>query len=191
MNGNLLPLRFSDYAEDYIEPQIDDEDQVRLVNLTPHIIRLVLDQDGEQYPLQIDIPPTGQVARREHLRVVEERITIDSSRGPQQVSIFRNVYLDIVDLPPQLPGVKYIVSQIAATGLDRDDLLVVEDVLKDEFGRPSGCRAFAKPREALKIEQEEVDVIRDMLDEEIPIDLQYSEYHIPRSIYLTNRPDSP
>jgi len=101
----------------------------RLINLTPHPVRVVL-PDGE-----IVLPPSGQVARLgEEVRpagmlngipVVEKRLT-----G--------------LDLPPVQPGVFYVVSLAVAQVARREDLLVPDDLVRDERGQVVGCRRLAR-----------------------------------------------
>ena len=175
--SNLLPLRFSDYAEEYIEPDIDEVGRIRLVNLTPHIVRIILEGDDPNDSVRVDIPPAMPPATRRRMKALHEKITIDTSKGPREVPVYRNIYMDILNLPDPVEGVRYIVSQIAATGLERDDILVVEDLVRDEIGRPEACRSFAKPREALAVSQGEVDELGEQPGDDVIIDHKHSEFY--------------
>ena len=101
--------------------------KIKLINLTPHPIRVV--GWGE-------IPPSGFVARLEEeiketgmsingIPVVEKRITR-------------------LHLPPSQPGVFYIVSLAVAQVAQRKDLLVPDDLVRDEKGQVVGCRRLAR-----------------------------------------------
>ena len=46
-------------------------------------------------------------------------------------------------LPEPVVGVKYIVSQMTGKGLPREDLLVVDEIVRDFDRKTIGCRSFA------------------------------------------------
>lgn len=104
---------------------------MKIVNLTPHDIH-VLRSSGP-----ITILSNGTSAR-----VQAERIEIDQVNG---IPIFNTTYKSIQALPEPLPDTVYIVSAIVAQAAkDRDDLLVPDDLVRDEVGRIVGCRSFSK-----------------------------------------------
>ena len=102
-------------------------------NHTPHTINIHT-PDGAI----VTIAPQGSpVPRVETIAVDEAPIgaipTVVSRLGP------------VSNLPPATPGVYLVVSQIVASACpDRDDLLYPYDLVRDDKGRPIGCRALSR-----------------------------------------------
>lgn len=107
---------------------------MRLVNLTPHPVVLIAD-DGMAI-----IQPSGVIARcavqREHVGAIK----VDGIVVP----IHRTFYGAVEGLPAPEPGTLYIVSALVAQASDRDDVVVPDDVVRDEQGRIVGAKALAK-----------------------------------------------
>lgn len=97
------------------------------VNLTPHLINL----QGRIYPSQ-------GVARCDVTSYLES--TIDG------IPVNRKQYGQVQGLPEPQGGVYYMVSTIVATALHgtRDDLLVPDELVRDESGNIIGCNALAR-----------------------------------------------
>lgn len=90
---------------------------MRLVNLTPHIVRI---NTGVS---TIDIEPTIPAARVSVRHEKSCEIIVNGSGAT--VPIYRTVYGDVVGLPMEAEDTAYIVSQMVAQALpDRLDLLV-------------------------------------------------------------------
>lgn len=106
----------------------------RLVNLTPHAVR-VLDDHGA---VIADIPPTAPPARRaEHLRL--EGLLDDT------IPLARLTFGPVENLPEPADGTWYIVSRPVADACpERDDLLVPARLVRDQHGNPTGCLALAR-----------------------------------------------
>ena len=109
----------------------------KLVNLTPHPVVLIRDGGA------IEIPPSGVVPR---LREIVE----DTGDTVEGVPIVRKGYGEIQGLPDPEPDTYYIVSALVAQaararGLGRDDLLIPDDLVRDEQGRVIGARRLARP----------------------------------------------
>lgn len=103
----------------------------RVENLTPHTVNVI--RPGGP---TTEIPPAGPVPRVETHTVGGPQIA-----GVPTVTSWLG---QVCDLPDQRPGVYLIVSQIVASACrDRDDLLYPYDLVRDEQGRPIGCRALA------------------------------------------------
>lgn len=109
---------------------------VRLVNLTPHNITVV----GDSGETILTIPSAGVVARCSTKR---ERVAT-LGVGNFNVPIHWTTFGEVVDLPEPQDGTVYIVSRVVAEARrDRDDLLVPDDLVRDEEGRIVGCRGFS------------------------------------------------
>lgn len=109
-----------------------DLPQVRIINLTPHTVTVLRENEGP-----IEYPPSGMVAR-----CATKRRVIGSLNG---IPINRTEFGEVYGLPEPAPGVYYIVSALVAQALpQRNDLLIPDDVVRDEAGRIVGCRAFAR-----------------------------------------------
>ena len=103
------------------------------VNLTPHEIRVI---GAGPNGADVIIPTSGTVARCESKRTV-----MSSVNG---IPVNRTVMGEVQGLPAPIEGVVYIVSKIVAEAVpERDDVLIVDDTVRDESGRIVGCRAFA------------------------------------------------
>lgn len=110
----------------------------RLVNLTPHPVRVLL-ADGAVAA----IPPSGPPARC----AVSRRVVGWVQWEGHPVPVHETLFGAVEDLPPEQPGTLLIVSlAVTRAALDRDDLLVPDDVVRNEDGSVAGCRAFSRPR---------------------------------------------
>ncbi|MCE7081139.1 hypothetical protein [Streptomyces sp. ST2-7A] len=125
-----------------------------IINLTPHPIT-VLDHDGS---LIREIPPSGQVAR-----LTAERQDAGDLAG---IPLGITTYGDNAEMPEPREGVRYVVSLVTAlalAGSDRDDLLVVDQEVRDGTGRIIGCRGLAVPR-ARPARHAELEEIREVYE---------------------------
>ena len=105
-----------------------------LINLTPHEINLVTEKGT------VSIPPSGAVARC----AVSRELVSNYGIGETYVPINRTIIGEVTDLPEPSPNIYYIVSSIVAQAARRDDLLVVDDTVRDGQGRIVGAKALAK-----------------------------------------------
>jgi hypothetical protein len=115
---------------------------VRLVNLTPHPITIVV---GEQ---KIQVPPSGQVARVAQQYRDLGGISFEGTPIP----VVATTYGAIDGLPPEEPGVFYITSALvaqAAWAAGRLDVLAPDTgagAVRDSEGRIVGVtRLLASP----------------------------------------------
>lgn len=112
---------------------------VKIVNLTPHDIHLRDSWDTEPW---LTIPASGQVARCSEQRQAVSAITTDSGA---KIPVNRVSLGDVAGLPDPQPGVAYIVSRLVAEACrGRDDIFVVDDLVRDPQGRVIGARALAR-----------------------------------------------
>jgi hypothetical protein len=115
---------------------------VKLVNLTPHPIRVVV---GEK---EVVLPPSGQVARVG--QTYRDLGHVDT--GEALVPVVASVYGDIIGLPDGEPGTLYVASAMvaqAAWAMGRLDVLAPDTgagAVRDEQGRIVGVtRLLASP----------------------------------------------
>ena len=107
-----------------------------LVNLTPHVLNLVTGSGT------VTVPPSGTVARVAVTRKPAGTVTVDGV----QVPLYRTTYGAVEGLPDPAPDTLYVVSAVvAAAARDRDDLVVPDDLVRDEQGRVVGARGLAFP----------------------------------------------
>ena len=103
-----------------------------IINLTPHAIVMV-NAAGE---VTLSIEPEQTPAR-----CAVEREVAFSVDG---FDVNRSVFGEIVGLPPVQAGTWYVVSRIVAgAAAGRTDLLVPDEIVRDEEGRIVGCKSFA------------------------------------------------
>ena len=113
----------------------------KLVNLTPHSITFVLSDR------QITIGPSGTVARCSvEKNPCGEIVLYDGAKVLTEIPLNQNQYGEVTGLPHPEPDTYYIVSLIVAQALrgKRDDVLVVDDTVRDSEGRIIGARALAR-----------------------------------------------
>jgi hypothetical protein len=98
------------------------------VNLTPHAINEVT--SGRTFE------PSGEVAR-----VATE---MKDAGGVDGIPFFRAVYGEVEGLPaPKYDGTVYIVSGMVLAAIsDRTDCVAPGELVRDENGKPVGCRGF-------------------------------------------------
>lgn len=119
--------------------RLEGEDSApELINLTPHVVRLVGDE------AQVELPPAGPPAR-----VVLQPDRVDGAIrvGPLVVPLKRTAASPLVTgVPDRRPGVLFIVARAVAEALpERDDLVYPHDTVRDERGVVVGCRSLARP----------------------------------------------
>jgi len=109
---------------------------MRLINLTPHAIN-VLCADGSAAV----IPSTAPPARCEESRADFGTMTDDAGRVIRIIELRRG---QVYDLPPVAPHTRYIVSALVALAKpNRNDLLVVDEIVRNGNRQVIGCRALA------------------------------------------------
>lgn len=110
---------------------------MKIVNLTPHALNLM--PAGPDGPV-VTIPPSGQVARCAVTRVQVDTITVDGVTVP----INKTQFGAVSDLPDPQPSTVYVVSALVAQAVpDRQDVLIVDDAVRDDQGRIIGAKALA------------------------------------------------
>ena len=138
-----------------------------LVNCTPHDINIKMsDEDGF-----FTIAPSGVVARCK----TEYNTVAQVVAGGDTFNIRERYFNEPQDLPDPKEGTLYIVSRIVAEAMSgvRNDLLMVDDVIRDENGRPIGCEAFARwPNELSEADK----LLRMVLDNADEADLDDEVY---------------
>lgn len=110
--------------------------EAKLINLTPHTISILTDSDMGT----IDIHPWTAPARCEMVR--EEVCSL--RYGGAEIPVNRVSHGAITGLPEPEKGVWYIVSGLVAQAARRDDVLSVDDLVRDDKGRVIGARALAR-----------------------------------------------
>mgnify|MGYP001398705579 FL=1 len=109
---------------------------MKIINLTPHALNVLTDSGT------VTIPPSGTVARVTVTRESAGTVTVDGV----QVPLYRTTYGAVEGLPAPAPDTLYVVSSlVAAAARDRRDLVVPDDLVRDEQGRVIGARGLAFP----------------------------------------------
>lgn len=103
----------------------------KIVNTTPHDIKLILDNREVVYPKSSN-----------PIRLEEESKLVDIL--DVDIPIYSKIYKS-ADLPPEQSSVYYIVSLIVAQSFpERRDFLIVNDTIRNDKGQIIGCRSFAR-----------------------------------------------
>ena len=110
---------------------------MKLINLTPHSIVIVLEDDDGVQTL-VPIPPSGEVAR---IATETEEVTPIYLDDGTIIPVKRTSYTGIAGLPPQQPQVGYIVSRIVCDKVraERYDVFAPGDLVRNAEGQPVGC----------------------------------------------------
>ena len=116
-----------------------------LCNLTPHEVNLVC---GDASTLTIG--PSGYCPRVVMPEVTERPTRIVTEQGDKATVLVADATSGWMRLDPPLPapapGVRLVVSRlVAAAAPDREDLLVPDKLVRDQFGRVTGCERLAVP----------------------------------------------
>ena len=103
---------------------------IRFVNLTPHTLNI----HGEDEV--ITLAPTGEVAR-----VATVNVSGDAIRG---IPTVRTTLGHVTGLPDLMHGTVLIVSGMVASAAPREDVMSPGDLVRDENGRPVGCKGLRR-----------------------------------------------
>jgi hypothetical protein len=107
---------------------------LNIVNLTPHALNLM-----PEGPV-VTIPPSGLVARCAVDRVQVDTVAVDGITVPVNQTRFG----EVSDLPDPQPDTIFVVSALTAQAVpERQDVFIVDDVVRDDQGRIIGARALA------------------------------------------------
>lgn len=110
----------------------------QIKNLTPHVVTVI---SGDQ---KANIQPEETPARVDIVENVE--ISTVAVGGIEVPIVATGTGAEIAGLPDEEDGVTLIVSSLvykAAGG--REDLVIPHQTVRDNDGRPIGCRSFARP----------------------------------------------
>lgn len=108
---------------------------MKIMNLTPHTINLI---SGDK---NVPIEPSGTIARVSVSRQQVATVDVDGVTFP----INKNLFGEITDLPDSIDGTIFIVSAIVANACkERNDLVIVDEAVRNEAGQIIGAKALAK-----------------------------------------------
>ena len=100
---------------------------MNFINLTPHRINEV--ETGRSFE------PSGEVAR--------VAVTMEPAGDIDNVPVFHASYGEVENLPGPAEGTTYIVSGLVLAAIDgRTDVVAPGDLVRDDAGKPVGCRGF-------------------------------------------------
>lgn len=116
----------------------DEKAVLEVLNLTPHVVRLVGDD------ATVELAPAGPPAR---VVLRPDRADGVVRVGPLLVPLKRTAASEVVTgVPDPRPGVLLIVARPVAEALPhRDDLVYPHDTVRDADGVIVGCRSLARP----------------------------------------------
>lgn len=110
---------------------IEHNGAVTIRNFTPHQVTLILPDE------ELHFPSEG-VAR------VEASTQIAFRLG--KIPLTSTVFGEVTGLPPETDSTWLIVSRVVASALpNRSDLLVPNELVRDDQGRVIGCRSLEVP----------------------------------------------
>jgi len=116
-----------------------------IINLTPHAIHVHIGTPDTGIAIAT-IPSDGE-ARCEEIIIDESILAWDQfgdSGMRQNIPLRIKGYGKVIGLPEPRDGVLYCVSTLVAQQVVRDDLVTVDQVVRDDQGRIIGCRGFAR-----------------------------------------------
>ena len=101
-----------------------------IINLTPH--KLNIQDLGGDF---IIVEPSGTIAR---VAVsLEETRVLDPG-----VQVYSATYGEVENLPEPKPNVNLVVSGLVAAAAPRPDVFSPGDLIRDDQGKPVGCRGL-------------------------------------------------
>lgn len=104
-----------------------------IINCTPHPITIF----GANNEVLLQLPKGETVPR-----LTQSSQTVQNIAG---IPITETVFGETTDLPQQQAGVFLIVSRLVlAANPDRSDLLVPNDMVRDDSGNIIGCKSLAR-----------------------------------------------
>ena len=102
---------------------------MRVVNLTPHQINET--ETGRSFP------PAGTVGR--------VAVSYEADGDVDGIPVFRAIYGQVQDLPEPQADTIFIVSGMVKAAIPaRADVVAPGELVRDESGKPVGCRGFKK-----------------------------------------------
>ena len=102
-----------------------------IINLTPHPITILADDNTTMFVFD-----SVGVAR-----CSQQTVTVGSING---IPLTTTTFGDVVDLPDPIADTFFIVSRLVMSACpDRDDLLVPNDLVRDDNGNIIGARSLA------------------------------------------------
>lgn len=99
------------------------------INLTPHVINIVL-EDGST----LNVAASGNIARVE--------TAIASAGFVGGVPTYRRTFGKVVGLPEAAEGTVLIVSALVAQAAPRADVYSPGELVRGEGGQPIGCKGL-------------------------------------------------
>ena len=110
---------------------------MKIMNLTPHELNLM--PKGPDGPV-ITIPRSGIVARCTVDRIQINTVTVDGISVPVNQTRFG----EVCNLPDPQPDTIFVVSALVAQAVpERQDVVIVDDAIRDDQGRIIGARGLA------------------------------------------------
>lgn len=115
---------------------------MKIINLTEHPIHIYRRLNSKGAASWITtIEPSGEVAR---VALYSEQLPPILINGIE-VPITRNTFGEVYFVPPPQGDTIYIVSKPVAQRLpERDDLYVVNNLLRDKTGKVLGCQSLSR-----------------------------------------------
>jgi hypothetical protein len=116
-----------------------NENEISILNLTPHDVRLVLPNEK----IIIWQKSSQPLRLKEVQKTVFNIDVIDDT----SISCINVKYKDFLhtNMPHKVKNQFYIVSLVVAQAFpDRSDFLIVNDTIRDEDGRIIGCESLAR-----------------------------------------------
>lgn len=112
----------------------------KIINLTPHAVNIVNNDNS----VAITIEASGNVARCSQTIDIVDTIDLTIDLNNVAIPVSSSSYGEVVDLPAPQDNTYYIVSRLVMSACpNRQDLLVPNDLVRDEAGRVIGCRSLA------------------------------------------------
>ena len=104
---------------------------MKIINCTPHDVNVLAFGESQTFP-KCEVPP----------RLTQKTERVDVIMG---IVISETSFGEVKDLPKETEGIKLIVSRmVLAACPTRTDLLVPNELIRDENGQIRGCKSLAK-----------------------------------------------
>jgi hypothetical protein len=125
-----------------------------IVNLTPHEIKIVGGLHTEV------VAPSGVVAR--------VSVQYEDFGDVNGIPVFTSSYGEVVGLPSPEEGKVFVVSSMVLAALDgRTDVFAPGELIRDDAGKPVGCRGLVRKTLASQSEVRKVDTPEDLIKKRV------------------------
>lgn len=112
-----------------------------IINLTPHTIKILDDDNNVVHEIQPEDTPA-------RVRMESRQVgcaTWNDDDDMQYVSVYQSTPAEVTGLPKPISTAVFIVSRVVQAAVpERKDLVVPNELVRDDKGNVIGCRSLSR-----------------------------------------------